>query len=159
MKRQQLKSIILAIILICVTSSVTKAQVSVNINLGSPPAWGPSGYSEAKYYYIPDVEAYYDINNARFIYLNRGVWIHRTYLPTRYRNYDLYNGYKVVMVDYHGNNPQSMHKSYKVKYAKGYRGKPQHAIHNKQVNHSYKKNNSKNTSHQNKNGKSKGKKH
>jgi hypothetical protein len=25
-------------------------QVSVNVNIGSPPAWGPSGYAETEYY-------------------------------------------------------------------------------------------------------------
>jgi hypothetical protein len=37
------------------------SQVSVNVNIGSPPLWGPSGYSNIDYYYLPDVQAYYDI--------------------------------------------------------------------------------------------------
>jgi hypothetical protein len=45
----------------------TRAQVSVNVNIGSPPAWGPSGY-ETEYYYLPDVQAYYDIRASQFIY-------------------------------------------------------------------------------------------
>jgi hypothetical protein len=31
------------------------SQVSVNVNIGSPPLWGPSGYSNIDYYYLPDV--------------------------------------------------------------------------------------------------------
>jgi len=106
----------------------TKAQVSVNVNIGAPPMWGPAGYSNVQYYYLPDVYAYYDINKSMFIYQSNGVWIHRTYLPTRYRNYDLYNGYKVVMTDYHGSRPYYNHNEYKHKYAKGYRGQVQHNI-------------------------------
>ncbi|MDO9001321.1 MAG: hypothetical protein Q7W45_16265 [Bacteroidota bacterium] len=106
----------------------TKAQVSVNINVGSPPAWGPVGYTETRYYYLPDVEAYYDVQSSMFIYFGNGVWLHRTYLPTRYRHYDLYSGYKVVMVDYHGNQPYHHHKEYKIKYKKGYRGAAQKTI-------------------------------
>ncbi len=104
------------------------AQVSINVNIGSPPPWGPVGYTDVRYYYLPDVEAYYDIETAMFIYQGGGVWIHRSYLPTRYRDYDLYNGYKVVMVDYRGNEPHTYYKEYKVKYAKGYRGAPQQSI-------------------------------
>lgn len=101
------------------------AQVSVNINLGSPPQWGPAGYTDVRYYYLPDVEAYYDVQSSKFIYLNSGAWVHRTYLPSQYRNYDLYGGYKVVMSDYHGNTPYTHFKEHKGKYAKGYRGHEQ----------------------------------
>jgi len=102
-----------------------EAQISVNINLGTPPQWGPSGYTDVRYYYLPDVEAYYDVPSSMFIYFNGVSWVHRSYLPSRYRNYDLYNGYKVVMTDYRGNTPYVHFKEYKSKYAKGYRGQPQ----------------------------------
>lgn len=102
-----------------------QAQISVQVNLGTPPPWGPTGYSDVRYYYLPDVEAYYDISSSRFIYFNGISWVHRSYLPARYRNYDLYSGYKVVMNDYHGNSPYTHFREHKTKYAKGYRGQPQ----------------------------------
>jgi hypothetical protein len=102
------------------------AQVTVNI--GTPPMWGPVGYSNVQYYYLPDVEAYYDVPSAQFIYLNDGAWIRRSYLPVRYRNYNLYSGYKVVMTGYHGNKPYYKHAYYKHNYAKGYRGPVQKNI-------------------------------
>ena len=103
-------------------------QAQVTVNIGTPPMWGPVGYSNVQYYYLPDVEAYYDVPSSQFIYLNEGAWIRRSYLPVRYRNYNLYNGYKVVMVDYHGSTPYYNHKFYKQKYAKGYRGPAQKNI-------------------------------
>lgn len=109
-------------------STNTKAQVSVNINIGSPPLWGPIGYTDVRYYYIPDVEAYYDIQTSMFIYYGGGMWIHGSYLPGVYRNYDLYGGYKVVMTDYHGSSPYNHFHEHKKKYAKGYKGKPQKTI-------------------------------
>ncbi|MDQ3192239.1 MAG: hypothetical protein M3Q58_11665 [Bacteroidota bacterium] len=105
-----------------------KAQVNVNVNIGTAPQWGPAGYTEVRYYYLPDVEAYYDVHTSMFIYYGVGGWIYRTYLPTRYRSYDLYSGYKVVMVDYHGNKPHHNHKVYKNKYKKGYQGGAQKTI-------------------------------
>jgi hypothetical protein len=98
-----------------------QGQISVGVHLGTPPQWGPAGYSNARYYYLPDVEAYYDIQSSRFIYFDGKTWVHRANLPGRYRNYDLYNGYKVVMTDYHGNTPYSHFRDYKTKYHKGYR--------------------------------------
>jgi hypothetical protein len=106
-------------------ATTTQAQISVNVNIGAPPMWGPSGYSDVRYYYLPDVEAYYDIPSSMFIYFNGITWVHRSSLPSHYRNYDLYHGYKVVMTDYHGNTPYSHFHEYKVKYAKGYHGQPQ----------------------------------
>lgn len=111
-----------------VLAGALQAQVAVNINIGSPPMWGPAGYSEVQYYYLPDVYSYYDVRSSMFIYQSGGKWIHRSYLPTRYRNYDLYQGYKVVMTDYHGNTPYTHFKTHKLKYAKGYRGPSQKNI-------------------------------
>lgn len=118
-----LKFILFGIVLFL--SITVKSQVSVNVNIGSPPPWGPVGYSEVRYYYLPDVEAYYDVQSSIFIYYSSGVWIRRTYLPARYRGYDLYGGYKVVMPHYHGNSPFVHFNEHKIKYAKGYHGKAQ----------------------------------
>jgi len=108
---------------------ITAAAFSqVTIVFGTPPAWGPSGYNSVQYYYLPDVESYYDVQNSRFIYYERGAWVRRANLPYRYRKYDLYSGYKVVMTDYRGNSPYVHFKEYKVKYKKGYKGPPQKSI-------------------------------
>jgi len=107
---------------------VAKAQISVHVDLGSPPQWGPSGYSDVRYYYLPDVEAYYDVPSSMFIYFNGVSWVRRAYLPSRYRDYDLYSGYKVVMSDYRGNTPYSHFREHKRQYTKGYRGEEQHSI-------------------------------
>lgn len=100
----------------------------VNIVVGTPPVWGPAGYNNVQYYYLPDVESYYDVQNSKFIYYERGAWVRRASLPKRYRTYDLYSGYKVVMTDYRGNAPYVHFKEYKVKYKKGYKGPPQKSI-------------------------------
>jgi hypothetical protein len=121
-----LKSLLLGTVLLW--AGATQAQVSISVNIGSPPLWGPIGYTDVQYYYLPDVEAYYDLRSSQFIYLTAGEWVHRTYLPIRYRNYDLYNGYKVVMTDYRGNTPYVHFKDHKIKYAKGYHGQPQKSI-------------------------------
>lgn len=108
--------------------SIASAQVSVNITIGAAPQWGPVGYTEVRYYYLPAVEAYYDIPSSMFIYYSSGVWVHRASLPARYGNYDLYQGYKVVMTDYRGDAPYINFKSHKKQYSKNYHGPSQKTI-------------------------------
>lgn len=102
-------------------ANALQAQVSINVNIGARPDWGPVGYTEANYYYLPDIEAYYDIRASNFIYISNGNWTRGRYLPTRYRNYDLYNGYKVVLTDYHGARPYTYFNTHRVKYYRGHR--------------------------------------
>jgi hypothetical protein len=97
--------------------NTSNAQVSVNVNLGTPPVWGPVVTTE-EYYYLPDINSYYDIRQSQFIYLNNGTWIRNKTLPRRYRSYDLNTGYVVVLDDYHGRNPYKNFKNHKVKYYK-----------------------------------------
>ncbi|MBA3898724.1 MAG: hypothetical protein H0X62_00705 [Bacteroidetes bacterium] len=118
--------------IVLLLSGALRAQVQVNV--GTPPQWGPAGYSGVRYYYLPDVEAYYDVHSSMFIYPSSGKWVRNAHLPKRYRSYDLYSGYKVVMSDYNGKTPYANHKSYKVKYHKGYKGGAQSTIGSKPGN-------------------------
>jgi hypothetical protein len=124
-----LKLVVLGIALLL--AGATQAQISVRFSIGSPPEWGPSGYSNIRYYYLPDVQAYYDVETSMFIYFEGRSWIHRSYLPLRYRDYDLYNGYKVVLNDYHGNTPYAQFSQHRKLYAKGYHKDQQRTIGNR----------------------------
>lgn len=121
-----LKFIVIGMVLFL--AGAVQAQVALSVNFGSPPPWGPVGYTGVRYYYLPDVEAYYDVQSSMFIYNTGGAWVHRKYLPRQYRSYDLYGGYKVVMTDYRGNTPYTYFTEYKTKYARGYRGQAQKNI-------------------------------
>lgn len=95
------------------------AQVSVNINIGSQPLWGPVGYNHVDYYYMPDIETYYYVPTRQYIYMDRGRWVQAYNLPARYGRYDMYNMHKVVI---NSPNPYNRHSYYRSKYA-GYRGR------------------------------------
>jgi len=93
------KLVILSFLLITVFSfSIrTEAQVRLNVNINSQPEWGPVGYERVEYYYLPDIESYYYVPRHQFVYFSNGRWVFSSSLPSRYRNYDLYSGYKVVV--------------------------------------------------------------
>jgi hypothetical protein len=130
------KLVILGVLLFLV--SALQGQIAINVNIGTPPPWGPYGYNEVRYYYLPDIEVYYDVHTSMFIYNSGGAWIHRKYLPRKYRSYDLYGGYKVVMTDYRGSTPYTHFPEYKVKYAKGYHGQQQRSVGERSENHNSK---------------------
>jgi len=96
-----------------------QAQFSVRFNIGVAPEWAPVEQVQVRYYYLPDVEAYYDVSSSMFIYLDGRNWVHRTYLPYRYRNYNLYSGYKVSMNNYHGHTPYTQFYEQKSRYSRG----------------------------------------
>lgn len=100
-------------------SFTTQAQVSVNVNLGKPPIWAPKNAEPVKYYYLPEIETYYDVPSKRYIYMRNGSWFRSASLPAQYRNYDLYKGQTVYINDYKGKYPYSYFKQHKVKYYKG----------------------------------------
>ena len=111
-----MKKIQLLFGLLLFMASNIHAQVSINVNFGTPPVWAPAERVETQYYYLPDVDAYYDVPAARFIYIRNGVWIRSTALPYRYRNYNLRGGNVVYLTDYRGNSPYTFHKNHLVKY-------------------------------------------
>jgi hypothetical protein len=103
-------------------ASKTEAQVSVNVNIGVQPLWGPIGYDYVEYYYMPDIEVYYWVPRRQYVYFSGGRWIFATSLPVAYRSYNLYSGYKVVINEprayLHFNNHKIKYKTYKGNYGK-----------------------------------------
>ena len=108
-----------AILLGCMAYKPADAQVSLSINIGSQPDWGPVGYDHADYYYMPDIDTYYDVPNHQYVYLENNAWVRRGSLPSRYSSYNVYNGYKVVVNE---PRPWTRDAVYRTKYA-NYKGR------------------------------------
>jgi hypothetical protein len=106
--------------LLLVLAGTMQAQVVVTATIGNPPPWGPADGVGVRFYYIPDIQAYYDVTDSRYVYMSGGRWIHSSNLPHRYRNYDLYGGQKVALRDYHGEKPYENYRDHQKNYPKGY---------------------------------------
>jgi hypothetical protein len=78
-------------------TSTAHAQVSVNVNIGTQPVWGPTGYDHVDYYYMPDIGAYYYVPKQQYVYREGNNWVFRKTLPPQYKNFDVYKSYKVVI--------------------------------------------------------------
>jgi hypothetical protein len=61
------------------------------------PQWAPPYYNGARYYYLPDIESYYDIYSREFIFLDHAQWIYSPYIPSIYSDFDLNNCFVVVV--------------------------------------------------------------
>jgi hypothetical protein len=99
-KMGTLSGLLLLITLIIGASSfhaaAQKVQVNVNIEL---PGWAPyyENASQVRYYYLPDIECYYDVRNREFIYLEDGRWIFSRGLPPVYHWFNLNNCFVVAL--------------------------------------------------------------
>ncbi len=67
------------------------------INISIQPSWGPAGYDYAEFYYLPELNIYYDVINGLYYYLSGSQWIGRKTLPVKYKKYNLHDMYKVVL--------------------------------------------------------------
>lgn len=115
-----LKFIATGIVLLAATS-VTQAQVSINVNIGAAPVvvrptWVPQNHINVDFYYLPEIQAYFDVNASLYVYLNNGNWHRSRYLPVQYRNYDLVHAHRVPLRGYHGSRPYTYFNNHKVKY-------------------------------------------
>lgn len=94
----------------------TQAQVSVKFDFGTPPVWAPVKATPVKFYYLPEIDSYYDVPSERFIYAKDGKWVKAKSLPSYYNGYNLKKGQVVYITDYRGNSPYVFHKKHKSEY-------------------------------------------
>jgi hypothetical protein len=115
-----------AIIIGCLSVKIADAQIhlSLGLNINAQPEWGPVGYDNARYYYMPDIDAYYDVPAHQYVYFENNVWVHRQRLPARFNNFDRYHSYKAVINE---ERPWQHNDQVRVKYA-GYRGRHDQVI-------------------------------
>ena len=112
------------------------AQVNVSLNIGLQPQWGPVGYQTARYYYMPEIDVYYDISNRSYTYYDGRRWSSHRNLPRRYRNHDMYRTYKVVIND---SRPWNNHRRYRDRYHGYARNYSQVSIRDGRSHHHYDK--------------------
>jgi len=100
-------------------TSETKAQIRLGFNLnlgGGRPSWGLQA-SAGDYYYMPEIDTYYDIPHRQFIYFQGNNWVTASSLPYQYRDYDLNRGFKVAINE---NRPYMHGDVYRNRYSSYY---------------------------------------
>ena len=54
---------------------------------------------KATYYYLPEIESYYDIRNKKYIYARDGKWFTATNLPAKHKAYHFGKSRKIALTD------------------------------------------------------------
>ncbi|MDU0370709.1 hypothetical protein ACFPAF_09920 [Hymenobacter endophyticus] len=80
-----------------------QAQVRVNINA---PYWGPAVPPNVQYYYIPEIDGYYDLYSQSYLFFDPayGAWVSSPVLPRVYAAYDP-RFFHPVAIQYVGRQP------------------------------------------------------
>ncbi len=120
-KKLSIKYFVFLLLLTIAQQGFSQPQVVVQAGIGAPPLWAPAygNVNQVQYYYLPDLEVYYDVWNHEYVYLEDGNWLFSPILPPIYGNYDLYGGH-VVVLDYRVHQPWMHHELYVAHYPRYY---------------------------------------
>lgn len=83
------------------------AQAQVQIQVGiNQPYWGPPVPQGVQYYYIPEIDGYYDLYNQSYLFFDPlyGAWVSSPVLPRAYAGYDP-RFFHPVVIQYVGRQP------------------------------------------------------
>lgn len=109
----------LIIFLLLFSSQFVGAQVASN----QVDITNTNSTKEVRYYYFPNLQAYYDLKNEVYIYNLRGVWTASEVIDSNYRGYSQNNYFYVEVKDYFGEEPHTMINEHKIKYPANYSSK------------------------------------
>ncbi|RYY14301.1 MAG: hypothetical protein EOO36_14500 [Cytophagaceae bacterium] len=86
------------------------AQVGVNVQIGHP-TWGPAAPAGAQYYYVPEIDGYYDLATHNYLVQRNGRWATMQAVPG-------YNpaSFHPVVVDYRGRQPWAQYRDHHARY-------------------------------------------
>ena len=80
------------------------------------PVIDPDTNCRIRYYYYPNLEAYFDTKKNVFLFTQKGEWITAKEIPTGYRGYSLYNKVSVFITDYDDDHITQFVKTHRKKY-------------------------------------------
>ncbi|WP_448701437.1 hypothetical protein ACFGVR_04525 [Mucilaginibacter sp. AW1-3] len=100
--------------------NTTKAQVSLSVHIGTPPVWAPAAYANnTRYYYIPEIDSYYDAQRGGYYYNDGPDWVFSASLPGFYAGYNIASLHHVP-VRYYGDRPYTYFASRRTVYVQRY---------------------------------------
>jgi hypothetical protein len=105
-----MKSLKLTIALICLLGLSANAQITVNVN--TEPVKAP--VTVVRYYYLPEAEAYYDVQDKIYIYRQDGKWKHWKTLPPGQAKKVSW----IKLTNYNGSRPYDNFEKHKVTYVR-----------------------------------------
>ena len=84
----------------------------------------PSSYVDVRYYYYPNMQAYFDTKRALYLINQNGVWTTSETIDFTTRGYCVRNSAYEMLKDYTGDEPQQFLAVHKLKFPSNYSSKP-----------------------------------
>lgn len=116
-------SYIISGLLFTIPNSINSQVIADEIAVSTQSESIIEKFTEIRYYFYPNLDAYYDIKTSKFIYKVDDQWIEKETIPDNYRGYSLYNNYRVELQDYNGEKPFEYIKQHAKLYPKDYKGR------------------------------------
>jgi hypothetical protein len=83
-----------------------------------------SSYVDVRYYYYPNMQAYFDAKRALYIIQQNGVWTTSETIDFTSRGYCVRNSAYEMLKDYTGDEPQQFLAVHKLKYPANFSSRP-----------------------------------
>lgn len=78
-----------------------------------------------RYYYYPNLDAYFDTHKNLYIYEQQGQWVKSKEIVSGYRGYSIYNGTRFEITDYNGDQPYTRLADHRKQFPKKYSSRRQ----------------------------------
>jgi len=102
--------------------NLSEAQVQLDtIYVRQKPV---STYVEVRYYYYPNLQAYFDTKIAMYFYKKDGAWIKSETLDPTTRGYSIKNGAYVMLKGFTEDEPYNYFEQHKALYPADYSSRP-----------------------------------
>ncbi len=102
--------------------NLSQAQVQLDtIYIRQKPA---STYVAVRYYYYPNLQAYFDTKIAMYLYRKDGAWVKSETLDPTTRGYSIKNGSYVMLKGFTEDEPYQYLEEHKAKYPADYSSRP-----------------------------------
>lgn len=85
-------------------------------------------YEEVRYYYYPNLQAYFDTKVGLYLYQENGQWVESERLSPTFRGYSIKNGLYVMIKDYVGDEPYNLLDQHKAQYPADYSSRPKREV-------------------------------
>lgn len=98
------------------TNELKTTSTEESLVLVTPPA---------RFSFLPNLDAYFDAQENVYIFQQNGQWVKGKEIPSGYRGYSIYNGTRVELSEYNGNQPYTLLKDHQKQYPKKYSSRRQ----------------------------------
>jgi len=113
---QKMKKTILSTAILFLFALNANAQADRKKADKAPPLIDPITQCSLRYYYYPNIEAYFDTKKSIYYYQENGEWQTAEEIPSGYRGYSMNNKVSVYITDYDDDDVLQFQKRHKKEY-------------------------------------------